>query len=334
MRAGRTLLIIAAASLLAGCASGSGGSAKTVTVGRAEHARAAAPPSTTAPAPAVAARPRPHASAFRHCDDNISAKATTTTCAWAENAFYEFYVRDGSDHLRVYSPAAHSFFDTSCSTSDGLVSCSTSDGGVARFAQAAIDRYTSDEARVYAATADLGPTSASHVTSPPTHTSPPDQASAKVCYPGFTVPAVTIPGTTIPATTIPAMDIGGTHYPAQHYPAQHYPAQHYPAQHYAGQCFTAPESFAPSSTSELAASAYRALDPDYSPTLTQRYWSETGSSVDYPDPTAPGFGEVNGAGFPKNQYVRPYVRRDGTAVSGYWRNSPSDGLPTCHIISC
>jgi len=56
--------------------------------------------------------------------------------------------------------------------------------------------------------------------------------------------------------------------------------------------------------------------------------------VSVPAPTAPGFGEFNAAGFPKNQYVRPYVTRTGTLVSGYWRNSPSDGLPTCHIISC
>jgi hypothetical protein len=49
---------------------------------------------------------------------------------------------------------------------------------------------------------------------------------------------------------------------------------------------------------------------------------------------AAGFGELNAAGFPKNQYVRSYVRRDGTFVHSYWRNSPSDGLPTCRVISC
>lgn len=46
------------------------------------------------------------------------------------------------------------------------------------------------------------------------------------------------------------------------------------------------------------------------------------------------YGGFNEAGFPKNQYVRPYLRRDGTFVHGYWRNSPSDGLPTCRIIRC
>lgn len=79
---------------------------------------------------------------------------------------------------------------------------------------------------------------------------------------------------------------------------------------------------------------YGALDPSYSPTLTQRYWSSDIQSISTPDPSAPGFGELNAAGFPKNQYVRPYMRSDGTLVSGYWRNSPSDGLPTCEVIAC
>jgi hypothetical protein len=42
----------------------------------------------------------------------------------------------------------------------------------------------------------------------------------------------------------------------------------------------------------------------------------------------------NDAGFPENQYVRPYTRRDGTRVDGYYRNSPSDSLPTFIYISC
>jgi hypothetical protein len=69
------------------------------------------------------------------------------------------------------------------------------------------------------------------------------------------------------------------------------------------------------------------------PPLTETYW-DSSAYAKMPDFSAPGFGELNGAGFPKNQYGRPYVRRDGTFVSGYWRNSPSDGLPTCQIISC
>jgi hypothetical protein len=78
-------------------------------------------------------------------------------------------------------------------------------------------------------------------------------------------------------------------------------------------------------------SNYGTLDPKFSPSLSSNYWQSTGSIPDY---TASGFGELNGAGFPKNQFVRSYVRRDGTFVHSYWRNSPSDGLPTCKIINC
>jgi predicted small lipoprotein YifL len=196
---------------------------------------------------------------------------------------------------------------------------------------------------------------------PPAPPAPAASASSgKVCWPDVTIPAVhipattipattipatTIPATTIPATTIPATTIGGVHYPAQHYPAQHYPAQHYPAQHYPavtypaqtiagttipGDCFDAGTYPAPSQTT-VRVSGYNALDRDYSPDLSNRYWRSGGSVPNY---TAPGFGELNEAGFPKNQYVRSYFRRDGTFVRGYWRNSPSDGLPTCRIITC
>jgi hypothetical protein len=185
----------------------------------------------------------------------------------------------------------------------------------------------------------------------------------RVCWPGFTIPAVAIPAVTIPAVTIPAVTIpavtipavtiprtcfGGTcypaqHYPAQHYPAQHYPAQHYPAQHYAAQylpaqhvkgaCFDSAIAPAPVQTT-VRVRAYGAIDRTYSPQLSTDYWASAGPTVSYPDVYAPGFGELNAAGFPKNQYVRPYFRRDGTYVGGYWRNSPTDGLPTCKIITC
>jgi hypothetical protein len=158
--------------------------------------------------------------------------------------------------------------------------------------------------------------------------------TTKVCYPGITVPAVTIPATTIPAVTIPATTIGGVHYPARHLPRRTLPARNLPARQLGGGCFQVPSAFALDQTTEFDDSTYAELDAAYSAALTQRYRAGVGSSYSYPDPTARGFGELNAAGYPKNQYVRPYVRRDGTMVSGYWRNSPSDGLPTCRVISC
>jgi hypothetical protein len=78
---------------------------------------------------------------------------------------------------------------------------------------------------------------------------------------------------------------------------------------------------------------YAQVDPLFDASLSGTYWDSSVYAT-MPDFAAPGFGGFNAAGFPKNQYVRPYFRRDGTFVSGYWRNSPSDGLPTCHIIRC
>jgi hypothetical protein len=178
-------------------------------------------------------------------------------------------------------------------------------------------------------------------------------ANKRFCYPGFTVPAVTIPAVTIPAVTIPAVTIpavtiprtcfAGTCYPAQHIPAQYIPSQHIagqhiaaqqiPAQHIAGMCFNLPSTFAPRHTT-VRTSNYRAIDRGFSPRLSSSYWGNTGVSVSYPNVSSSGFGGYNAAGFPKNQYVRPYLRRDGTFVNGYWRNSPTDGLPTCRIIRC
>jgi hypothetical protein len=165
----------------------------------------------------------------------------------------------------------------------------------------------------------------------------------RVCWPGFTIPAVTIPAVTIPAVTIRAVTVpgfcfGGTCYPAQHLPAQHLPAQrlpaqHLPAQHVSGACFDSSYAPAPAQTT-VRVRNYKAIDPMYSPQLSTSYWAGAGAAASYPDVAAPGFGELNAAGFPKNQYVRPYLRRDGTYVSGYWRNSPTDGLPTCTIIRC
>lgn len=67
--------------------------------------------------------------------------------------------------------------------------------------------------------------------------------------------------------------------------------------------------------------------PSYSSPSYGRSYFDYGSNGSY-------YGQLNGAGFPKTQYVRPYVRRDGTFVQGYWRNSPRDGLSTCRIIRC
>ena len=290
----------------------------------------------------------PHSVVYRNCDANVQAKSGTTTCAFALNAFYEYYTTQRPARMDVWSPAAGRKLSTRRSGADYIV-CRTVDGGRVRFALRAINAYTPALAQAYAASPNLGPDQARSRRPASSASAASSQSSTlhqetRVCYPAVdlpavTLPAVTLPAVTLPAVTIPAAKLGGTSYPAQHYPEQHHPAQHYPAQHYAaqhydGSCFDAPKAFAPQSTSLLPSQAYASVDPSYSPALTTRYWGAADTSTSPPDPTAPGFGEFNAAGFPKNQYVRPYVRTDGTYVSGYWRNSPDDGLPTCMVISC
>src|SRR5262249_39660917 len=98
-------------------------------------------------------------------------------------------------------------------------------------------------------------------------------------------------------------------------------------------CFDVPSAFSPAHTT-VRFWNYDRIDRAFAPSLSSKYWAGGGSSTSYPNPFAAGFGGYNAAGFPKNQYVRSYIRRDGTFVRGYWRNSPTDGLPTCRIINC
>src|SRR4051794_17383978 len=59
--------------------------------------------------PAASKKPRP---AYAQCDANIKAKAATTTCGFAQNAFYEYWDKAGADQIRVYSPATRQKYTT------------------------------------------------------------------------------------------------------------------------------------------------------------------------------------------------------------------------------
>jgi hypothetical protein len=259
----------------------------------------------------------------RRCDANIQAGNTTTTCAFALNTFYEFYLHDQQRVVEVWSPAARRFFLTRCAGGP-IVACRASDGGRVRFPLVAVKSYSAGLAAAFAASRDIGPSS-SGASSPATSRKPassPAEASptlptsssgsgsvSHVCYPGFARPAVSLPAVTLSATTLPAFNLGGTHYPAQHFSAQHIQAIHIPAVHVGQTCIDAPRAFALSRTSLLPTAGYTTIDAGYSPQLTQRYWQSAGASVDIPDPTGSGFGDTNAAGFPKNQYVRPSLPR-------------------------
>lgn len=178
-------------------------------------------------------------------------------------------------------------------------------------------------------------------------------AASKVCWPGYTIAAVhlpathlpggTLPGGTLPGGTLPGGCFAGHCYPAikvapihvapVHVPPVNIPAVTIPAVHVPQTCFDGAATLRPAQTT-VRVSGYATIDRSFSLPLSNSYWQGAGAAVSIPDVMASGFGGFNAAGFPKNQYVRPYLRRDGTFVSGYWRNSPTDGLPTCKIISC
>lgn len=85
-------------------------------------------------------------------------RATTTTCRFAENVFYEYWhaTQEGDGSLiTAYSPAAGRDFALTCTTGS-RITCRASDGSYVRFAAAAADAYTTSQAAYYACHADLG----------------------------------------------------------------------------------------------------------------------------------------------------------------------------------
>lgn len=161
------------------------------------------------------------------------------------------------------------------------------------------------------------------------------EVNGQLCWPDYDVPATTIPETVIPETVIPEMQMGGRTIPARTLPGRVLPGRTLPGFTIPGRCIggvTVADVKATSIAED--ASDYAAIDPSFSPDLSIAYWDSLADSSLVPDFTADGFGEVNKAGFRRNQYVRSYFRSDGTRVDGYWRNSPSDGLPTCRVIAC
>ncbi len=112
------------------------------------------------------------------CDPNITVRADTTTCEFAQNVFYEYWASGESEVIEVFSPATQATYSTDCSPSAGRVTCRTADRGVVRFTQAAIDAYTQDEADRYAERADLGPDAI--------EAAPPSEAVADDCDPSYT----------------------------------------------------------------------------------------------------------------------------------------------------
>jgi hypothetical protein len=97
--------------------------------------------------------------ALTACDANIRVKASTTTCAFAQNVFFAYWraARSGdASSVTAYSPASGREYALKCA--DGtVISCRADDGTYVRFPAGAIDAYDSDQAERYACSHDLGP---------------------------------------------------------------------------------------------------------------------------------------------------------------------------------
>ena len=122
-----------------------------------------APPRSAAADPAPAANlavdvaprrkstPRRRRPVYVACDANITVKAATTTCPFAENAFLSYWL--GEDE--AYSPAAGRMLAVSC-VGGAEVRCTSDDGSVIRFPHTAADAYTAADARRFVRSHDTG----------------------------------------------------------------------------------------------------------------------------------------------------------------------------------
>jgi hypothetical protein len=96
---------------------------------------------------------------FTACDQNISAKNGTTSCAFAENVFWEYWYFTTSGQgtrFTAYSPSTHMVYEVNCGGTSPVV-CTTDTGAEIHFPVSAIDAYTQSQADAYAASKDLGP---------------------------------------------------------------------------------------------------------------------------------------------------------------------------------
>jgi hypothetical protein len=104
--------------------------------------------------------PRPAAPAYVSCDANIEVKASTTTCALAQNTFYEYWYSWNYlelDAFAAYSAAADEWLDMTC-RGEERIACEAVDGSVVRFPMSAVLAYNEEAAARYAAKATVSAT--------------------------------------------------------------------------------------------------------------------------------------------------------------------------------
>jgi hypothetical protein len=119
-------------------------------------------PSPTPDPPKPAAPPPEPKPVLTSCDANIRIKAPQTTCAFAQNVFYGYWLNNwepgvfaDEPGIPAYSPAAGTTFTVRCTGVQRIV-CRAGDGGYVTFPSTAVAAYTVGDADEYAATHELG----------------------------------------------------------------------------------------------------------------------------------------------------------------------------------
>jgi hypothetical protein len=123
---------------------------------------------------------------FVACDPNVRAKASTTTCAFAQDVFYEYWYSWNYAELAafaVYSPAADEWFDMTC-TGAGTIRCRARDGGEVRFPMSAVVAYTERNAEDYTADHTVSATPDDYYASDEPEYAEPDYSAPEPSYGG------------------------------------------------------------------------------------------------------------------------------------------------------
>ncbi|WP_320672909.1 hypothetical protein [Patulibacter defluvii] len=106
------------------------------------------------------ARPRPRVR-YVACDANIRVRRRTTSCGFAQNAFFAYWrARDGGDdrdEIEVYSPVTGRSSWLTCREATTTVSCRGAGRVGVRFPVAALDVYDGEQAAAYCASHATGP---------------------------------------------------------------------------------------------------------------------------------------------------------------------------------
>ena len=162
----------------------SGGSGTPASTQGSQSSSSPATPASTSTTP-----PSTSNGLSNHCSPGVDA-TQSISCGLASNVFYEYYqaTQSGGDatSISAWSPSSKQDYSASCSPGAGLVKCSvsgtTDPNAEVDLTQTALSGYSPQQASLYAAQHDVGPSPSSGTQS----TSPVAPQSAQIEGPGST----------------------------------------------------------------------------------------------------------------------------------------------------